>query len=170
MHSFKRSLAAFAGLSLLVALILPAPPLNAADHRDGPIITDINSSLDIADVYFFLDPNDNSRAVIAFDVAGPIIPPENAAAGFFSSATNYRLQIENTGDAAADKFIDIHFSKQTAPDLPQLATVTFSSPLTTWRSSPRPFSAPTTPSSSTAEVAPPPVVTLASPPTRRRGR
>ena len=147
-------------LTLACALLLtPATPAPAADHRDGPIFTDINNALDLNDLYLFLDPNDNSRVVVAFDVAGPIIPPENAANGFFSDAVNYRLQFENTGDAVGDKFIDIQFSKQTAPGNLQLATVTFSAPQTTWRSSPRPFTAPTTPSSSTAEVAPAPVVT-----------
>ena len=158
MHSFKGWLAALAGLTLLVGLMAPAPRSEAADHRDSPIITG-NPPADIDDVYFFLDPNDNSRAVVAFSLGGPIIPPENVAAGFFPAGANYRLQIENTGDAAADKFIDIQFSKLTAPGQPQLATVTFSAPQTTWRSSPRPFSAPTTPAS-LAAVAPEPVVTV----------
>ncbi len=134
-------------------LLMPASRINAADHRDGPRITDLNNTptTDIDDLYLFLDPNDNTKVILAFDVAAPIIPAENANAGFFDSAANFRLQIENTGDARGDLSIDIIFTKPTAPDQPRMAIITL----------PRgqAFTAPTTVPSATANTPPPPVVT-----------
>lgn len=135
-------------------LWLSVPRTSAADHRDGPRFAN-NLALDLNDLYIFLDPNNNSRVIMAFDLGGPIIPPENANAGVFDSSVNFRLQIENTGDANGDKFIDIRFSEPTGSGQPQMATVTLSG-----NQSPRTFTAPTTPASSTADIAPAPVVTV----------
>ena len=128
---------------------------SAADHRDGPRISNDNRALDLNDLFIFLDPNNNSRVILAFDVAGPIAPPENAAGGFFDPSVNYRLQIENTGDANGDRFIDISFTELTGSGQPQTATVTLSG-----NQSPQSFTAPTTPASSTADIALAPVVTF----------
>lgn len=125
----------------------------AADHRDGPIFGN-NLSVDLDDVYIFLDPNNNSRVIMAFDLGGPIIPPENANAGVFDSSVNFRLQIENTGDAEGDRFIDVRFNAPTGSGQPQTAIVTL-----TGNGPPRSLTAPTTPPSSIADIAPAPVVT-----------
>lgn len=82
-------------------LLMPASRIDAADHRDGPRLGAEHFSIDIDDLYLFLDPNDNTKVILAFDVAAPIIPAENANAGFFDSAANFRLQIDNRGDALA---------------------------------------------------------------------
>ena len=75
-------------LAVCLALLwLPMPRTSAADHRDGPILGN-NLSVDLDDVYIFLDPNNNSRVILAFDLAGPIIPPENANAGVFDSSVS----------------------------------------------------------------------------------
>jgi len=42
---------------------------------------------------------------------------------FFSPDVTYQLQIENTGDAVADQFIDVTFSPQTSRSKPQTATI-----------------------------------------------
>ncbi len=139
--------------SACALLCLPVPRATAADHRDGPKLS--IPLLDINDLYIFLDPNNSSRVIIAFDVGGPIIPPENASAGIFDPSVNYRLQIENTGDAVGDQFIDIGFTKPTGSGQPQTATITISG-----NQAPHTFTAQTTPSSSTAEIAPAPVVTV----------
>lgn len=145
-------------VSVVLALLWQTGPrATAADHRDGPRITDLNNSpaIDLDDVYIFLDPNNNSRVIMAFDLGGPIIPPENANAGVFDSSANFRLQIENTGDAEGDQFFDIRFTRPTGSGQPQTAVVSLSG-----NGPPRTFTAATTPPSSTADVAPAPVVTV----------
>src|SRR5205823_8918769 len=92
------------------------------------------------DVYFFLDPNDNSKVIIASDVHGFIVPAENANLGFFDNNVRFHYQIENTGDARGDLFIDVTFSKQTSRATPQTATIALSTGQT--------FTAPTTISTS----------------------
>jgi hypothetical protein len=142
-------------LTTVCALVfLPAPLAPAADHRDGPQLV-IGHGLDIDDVFLFLDPNDNSRVIMSFDVNGPIVPAENASAGIFDPSVNFQLQIENTGDAAGDLAIDIRFSKPTGPGQPQTAAVTLSRKRALYT-----FNAPTTPASATADIAPAPVVTV----------
>lgn len=143
-------------LSVLLSLTLltPTPRINAADHRDGPIFGPAGVSIDIDDAYFFLDPNDTTKVILALSVSGPIVPAENANAGGFDPTANFRFQIENTGDAAGDLAIDVTFSKQTGPDQPQTADVT----LRRGRSS-RGFTAPTTVSSATATTPLAPVIT-----------
>ncbi len=70
----KRTVRTLLALSLLVGALTFAPaPLRAADHGDSPSSSN-NASADLADVFFFLDPNDNSRAVLALTVRG-FIPP-----------------------------------------------------------------------------------------------
>ncbi len=60
--------------SLALTLILtPAPHTEAADHRDGPIFIHIGPPADIGDLYFLLDPVDNTRAIIALTTSGFIV-------------------------------------------------------------------------------------------------
>lgn len=133
-------------------------PVLAADHAEAPVVASDQAS-DIADVYAFLDPNDNSKVVLAFDVHGFIAPGENGNLGGFDPNVLYRFNIENTGDAKADKFIQVTFSAQTSRSAPQTATVTI--PARKKRDTIR-FTAPTTVASPTADIAPTPVVTTDS--------
>jgi hypothetical protein len=71
-------------------------------------------STDIADVYAFLDPNDNSRLVILFNVGGFIVPGEAANFGFFDPALRYRIRLETTGDAKPDLSIFYRFEPRTS--------------------------------------------------------
>ena len=157
-HPKKTRIAVLVMTSMMACamLLMPASRINAADHRDGPIITNnpTNLSTDIDDLYLFLDPNDNTKVILAFDVAAPIIPAENANAGGFDPTANFRLQIENTGDAAGDLIIDVTFTSQTSRDQPQTAQITLSRGRSNMG-----FTAPTTVSSATATTAPPPVIT-----------
>ena len=50
----------------------------AADHAEAPLV-ESDQAADIADVYTFLDPNDNAKVILAFDVHGFIVPGETAA-------------------------------------------------------------------------------------------
>jgi len=127
-----------------------ALPVNSADHGDAPIASN-NASTDIADVFAFLDPNDNDRLILAMTQRGFIAAGENANFGIFDQFLKYRIQLELTGDARPDVFIDITFSRVESRGGPQTATITFSpSGLT--------FTARTT-QSTTELVAPPQVVT-----------
>src|SRR5262245_23735844 len=89
-------------------LLTPPPRIDAADHRDGPIIPPAPS--DISNVYFFLDPNDNSKVIMGLNVSGFIIPGENSNSGAFDPNVRYRLEIETSGDARPDHFFEITFS------------------------------------------------------------
>jgi hypothetical protein len=113
-------------LALVCAGILTyALRLHAADHGDAPLVAH-DQAADIGDVYFFLDPNDNSQVILAVTTHGFIVPFENANLGFFDNLVRYHFQIENTGDAKGDLFIDVSFSKQIARNQRQTATVSFS--------------------------------------------
>jgi len=138
-------------LTLAVALVwLPTSPIDAADHGDAPIAA-LDRGADIADVFFFLDPSDNSKVILAMDLHGFIVPAENANMGFFAPGVHYGFQIENTGDAKGDLLFGVTISKPTSRSAPQTATISLNGSTL--------FTAPTTVSSATAAVAPPAVVT-----------
>src|SRR5262245_43543622 len=109
-------------LSMILALI-PAPKIGAADHGDGPGVG-VDRSADINDVYLFLDPNDNTRVVMMLTVCGFIVPGEAVNFGIFDHNLRYRFEIEASGGAIPDGFIDVTFSeKVTSGATPQTATI-----------------------------------------------
>jgi len=126
---------------LALAFFLPVAP-HAADHGDAPIASN-NASTDIADVFAFLDPKDNDRLILAMTQRGFIASGENANFGIFDQFLKYRLQLETTGDAQPDLFIDITFTPVEQSGGPQTATIEFSSGHV--------FTAPTTRSTTTTE-------------------
>src|SRR5262249_12450361 len=90
-----------------VSLVLPTIPLvNGADHAEATLVAG-DPQADIADVFAFLDPNHNSQVVLAMDVEGFVVPSELLNLSFFAPDVTYRFEIENTGDAIADQFIDV---------------------------------------------------------------
>jgi len=133
---------------LVLALFLPVAPY-AADHGDAPFASN-NASTDIADVFAFLDPNDNSRLILGLTVRGFIAAGENANFGIFDQFLQYRFQLETTGDAQPDQFINITFTPVEGSGGPQTATIELPSG--------QRFTARTT-RSSTAPTAPDQVVT-----------
>jgi len=132
-----------ASISLAVSTFLP---VNAADHAEATLVAG-DPAADIADVFAFLDPNDNSKVVLAMDVEGFVVPSELLNLSFFAPDVTYQFQIENTGDAVADQFLDVTFSPQTSRSKPQTATIKlpngaeFTAPTTvqTLAASPNPF-------------------------------
>lgn len=142
-------------LAVIASIALFSNLIFAADHAEAPLV-ESDQAADIADVYAFLDPNDNSKVILAFDVHGFIVPGENGNLGGFDHDVLYRFNIENTSDAAPDKFILVTFSEQTSRSQPQTARVTIPGKKKSDRIR---FTAPTTVSSSTASIAPTPVVT-----------
>ena len=87
--------------------------MRAADHGDAPTAS-LDQSADVADVFFFLDPNDNTKAILIGTVHGFIVPGEAANFAIFDPALRYRFEIENTGNATPDRFIDVTFSPRVA--------------------------------------------------------
>src|SRR5712691_1627973 len=107
---------------IVVALVGTCPPTRAADHAESTSVAG-DPGADIADVFAFLDPNDNSKVVLALDVEGFVVPSKLLNLSFFAPDVVYRFEIENTGDAVPDRKIDITFSPQTARNQPQTATI-----------------------------------------------
>src|ERR1051325_9613675 len=127
-------------LALLLALgvvfvNLPALNTQASDHGDAPINAS-DQAIDQGDTYLFLDPNDNTRVVMITTVRGFIVPGEFNNFAFFDPGVRYRFEIETTGDARPDQFIDVTFNPRTSPSAPQTAAVvmpfgeTFTAPTT----------------------------------------
>lgn len=111
-------------LFVLVAgtLLTPFSVSRAADHADSTSVS-ADPGSDLADTFAFLDPNDNSKVILALTFSGFIVPGQGGNLSFFPHDIKYRIEIENTGDAVADRFIDITFSQQTSRTAPQIATV-----------------------------------------------
>src|SRR6516165_12254691 len=118
---WRRMSAVLAILASMSLAFQTAPTVTAADHAEATLVA-ADPGADIADVFAFLDPNDNSKVVLAMDVEGFVVPWELLNLSFFSPDVTYQFQIENTGDAVADQFLDVTFSPQTSRSKPQTAT------------------------------------------------
>lgn len=147
--------------SVLISAMVVLPPAthtNAADHGDAPGAS-LDRAADLADIYAFLDPNDNSRVVLIMTIGGFIVPGEAANFGIFDPALRYRFLIENTGDSSPDRFIDVRFSRRVANDgvsaSAQMATITLPDNRT--------FNAPVTNPSAVAATAPTRTITTDAP-------
>jgi hypothetical protein len=123
-HNWKITALALAVTMVLAILSTPAPWIDAADHGDAPGVAG-DRSADLNDAYLFLDPNDNTRVVMALTAHGFITAPEAVNFGVFDPSIRYRFELETTGDTVPDKFIDVTFSpKNLAPTQAQTATIT----------------------------------------------
>jgi len=111
-----------AALAIALAIALFPRVTNAADHAESTSVAG-DPGADIADVFVFLDPNDNSKVVLALDVEGFVVPSELLNLSFFAPDVVYRFEIENTGDAVPDRTLDVTFSPQTSRSQPQTATI-----------------------------------------------
>lgn len=141
---------------LVIGLFLVALcPVRAADHAESPIV-ESDQGADIADLYVFLDPNDSSRTILAFDVHGFIVPGENSNLAAFDPDVRFSFSIENTGDAKTDKTIDVTFSHPKGRGVPQMAEIVI--PGKRKKDDIR-FFAPSSPGSSTDAQAKPPTLT-----------
>jgi hypothetical protein len=148
----RKLIHSFVALLTGALLTLSAAPVFAADHAEATLSA-ADPGADIADVFAFLDPNDNSKVILAMDVDGFIVPSELLNHSFFAPDVRFRFEIENTGDAVPDQKIDITFSPQTSRSQPQTATIrlpggkVFKAPTTvqTLAASPNPFDITTDP-------------------------
>jgi hypothetical protein len=149
----KSAFAALLAALAFALLLAPTPPINAADHGDAPFSSQEREA-DIADLYAFLDPNDNTKMVIAVTHQGFIVPGEALNFGYYDPTIRFQIDIENTGDARADDTIVVSFGPRTSTSDPQMATITLPNGRT--------FMAPTTPASLSA-TAPTPTLTTDAP-------
>ncbi|MEO6050008.1 MAG: DUF4331 family protein [Pyrinomonadaceae bacterium] len=115
----------FGSLLLAAAMtvqLIPVTPTSASDHIDSPIITQDRGS-DIADTYAFVDPNDSSKVVLIMSTQSFIVSGEHFGMAIFDSNIRYRFEIENTGDAKADTYVDVLYSKGLGRVTTQTATI-----------------------------------------------
>ncbi len=138
MISKQYGMSGIGALAAAIALgiqFAPAARTSASDHIDSPIIAQ-DRGADIADMYAFLDPNDNSKAVLIMSTQGFIVSGEHFGMSIFDPNIRYRFEIENTGDAKPDAFIDVTYSKGLGRLTGQTATIvlpggkTFTAPTT----------------------------------------
>ncbi|HMV82780.1 MAG TPA: DUF4331 family protein [Blastocatellia bacterium] len=135
---------------LLVLVTIPTVRVGAADHGDSPSVAG-DRSADLADLYMFLDPNDNTKLIVLSTVHGFIVPGEAVNFGLFDHTIRYRIDIEANGDTTFDGYIDVNFSeKVNSGATPQTVTISSSFFPT--------FTAPTTPPN-LSPTAPTPTVT-----------
>lgn len=118
----KKTILAVLLVALSGAILFSFTNARAADHGDGPSASN-DPSADLGDLYFFLDPNDNSRAVLTITTRGFIVPSEAVNMGIFDPTLVFRFLIEGTGDAAPDATITVTFSRRASTASAQIATV-----------------------------------------------
>ncbi len=120
------ALAALAGVGTIVGLgarLAPAPPqAQASDHIDSPTVAQDRGS-DLSDTFAFLDPNDNSQLVLMMATQGFIVSGEHFGMVIFDHNIRYRFEIENTGDAQPDRFVDVTYSPGVGRVTSQVATI-----------------------------------------------
>lgn len=138
----------------LCAISLGATLLRAADHGDGPNASN-DPAADLGDLYFFLDPNDNSRVVLTQTTRGFIVPAEAVNMGIFDPTLVFQFLVEGTGDAAPDATITVTFSRRTSTGSAQVGTVKMVQGANTVFE----FMAPATNPSLSSTASPTPVVT-----------
>ena len=107
----------------LAALSIPSGQAFASDHIDSPSIAQDRGS-DLADMWAFVDPNDNSQVVLIMSTQDFIVSGEHFGMAIFDSNIRYRFEIENTGDAKPDAFVDVRYTPGLGRQTTQEATVT----------------------------------------------
>ena len=118
----KRIFSSVLVVALSGAILFSWTNTRAADHGDGPSASN-DPSADLGDLYFFLDPNDNNRAILTITTRGFLVPGEAVNMGIFDPTLVFRLLIEGSGDAAPDANITVTFSRRASTASAQIATV-----------------------------------------------
>lgn len=114
--------AALVGTAALAIHLAPGLRTTASDHVDSPTINQDTAS-DLGDTWAFLDPNDNSKAVMVMSTRPFIISSEAIGQAIFDNNVRYRFEIENTGDAQPDRFVDVTYSQGLGRLEPQTANI-----------------------------------------------
>ncbi len=134
-------------LTMLFQAIIPSS-VSASDHIDGPQLAQDHAS-DINDMWFFLNPNDNSRVVMIMTINPFLISSEIIGQAIFDQNIRYRFEIENNGDATPDIYFDVKFTRglgrETGAQIATIQPSVANPPIETRNPFPRerPFNAPT---------------------------
>src|SRR5215472_5869257 len=113
-NNLRRGMSIALAIVASMSLAFPtAPRTSAADHAEATLVA-ADPGADIADVFAFLDPNDNSKVVLAMDVEGFVVPSELLNLSFFSPDVVFRFEIDNDNDPRPDETIDVTFAPQTS--------------------------------------------------------
>ncbi len=118
----RTTLLASAIAAIALGSLMPVVQVNASDHIDSPTLAHDKAS-DLNDTYAFLDPNDNSKVVLMMTINPFLISGEIIGQAIFDHNIRYRFEIENTGDARPDRFVDVQFSPGLGRLTPQTATI-----------------------------------------------
>ena len=110
-----------AGLAA-IAVSVASTSVSASDHIDSPSIAQDRGS-DLADLFAFVDPNDPSKVVLIMSTQGFIVSGEHFGMPIFDSNIRYRFEIENTGDAKPDEYVDVYYSPGLGREMSQNARV-----------------------------------------------
>jgi len=121
MKRFANRNAMAVAMAIGLAIALPSP-LKASDHIDGPQLAHDHGT-DLNDLYAFVDPGDATKVVLIMTTNPFIISSEIIGQSIFDHNIRYRFEIENTGDATPDRFIDVTFSRGLGREMDQLATI-----------------------------------------------
>ena len=139
---------AFFVMAVMIIQLNFVQQIKASDHIDGPQLAHDHAS-DINDMWFFLNPNDNSRVVMVMTINPFLISSEIIGQAIFDNNIRYRFEIENNGDAKPDIYFDVRFTRGLGRETgAQIATIQPSvafPPIETRQPFPRerPFDAPT---------------------------
>ncbi len=147
---FLLGIGILASTSTTIHQSLKIPAVHASDHVDSPTVAQYVAA-DIGDNWAFLDPNDNSQIVLILDTKGFLVSSEAFGQVIFDSNLRYRFEIENTGDATPDAFIDVRYAPGLGRLTGQTATITLPNGVT--------FTAPTTVATQNYNPNPPVITT-----------
>jgi len=145
-----KKLAPALSVAAAIAAFTAAPFALSSDHIDSPTLAQDHGS-DLGDTFAFLNPKDSSKVVLTMTTNPFIISSEAIGQAIFDPNLRYRFEIENTGDAGPDRFIDVRYSRGVGRTQPQRATITLPGG--------RSFTAPTTAASQSDTPAKPQVTT-----------
>lgn len=97
-------------LAVPLSVLMMAPPLPAANHREAPI-TALDHKADITDVYAFrsYEPGRTNNIVLIMGV-DPLLEPGNGPNYFpFDDEILYELKVDNNHDAVEDVVFQFRF-------------------------------------------------------------
>lgn len=121
-HYSKPILGALTLSAALALWFVPPAQTVASNHIDSPLTTQ-DRGANITDQWAFLDPNDNSKVVLLLGTQGFIVSSEHFGMDIFDPHQRYRWEIENTGDARPDKYIDVYYTPGTGHLTAQTALI-----------------------------------------------
>jgi len=107
---------AVAALAIPLLVVLPAPQVRAADHRESPT-ADGAPEGDITDFFGFLDPNNSANLVLIMNV-NPFAVPAEVASYSFSNNFLYQFKVDTVGDGSEDMVIQVLFQPALKTECP----------------------------------------------------